>query len=115
MSVRREGVGKDSVIGVLRMDCAKPFGAKDEALLVAVHSILPFGGDDARAIEIPSLAPREIQILDLLTTGCSEKEIAELIGISVHTVHVYVKRVYLAFKVHSRAELMNCVLARRRD
>jgi len=38
--------------------------------------------------------------------GRSEKEIADRIGISCHTVHAYVKVLYDRFHVQSRAELM---------
>jgi len=38
--------------------------------------------------------------------GFSEKEVAVELGISVNTVHCYVKRIYLRFGVNTRAELL---------
>ena len=52
------------------------------------------------------LSRRATQTLDALLGGASEKEIADRMGLSVHTVHQYVKTVYRALGVRSRAELM---------
>jgi DNA-binding CsgD family transcriptional regulator len=53
-----------------------------------------------------SLSRRLWQTLEYLLDGCSEKEVARALAISCHTVHTYVKRLYLYFGVESRAELM---------
>lgn len=55
------------------------------------------------------LAPRERQVLSLLCAGESEKQIAAALDISGHTTHQYVRSLYRAFKVHSRAELLAIV------
>ena len=55
---------------------------------------------------IPGLSPRHIQTLDRLLAGDSEKQIARHLGISQHTIHVYVKGLYRRFEVNSRAELL---------
>jgi DNA-binding CsgD family transcriptional regulator len=52
------------------------------------------------------LAPRLRQTLDLLVDGLSEKEIANELSISPHTVHNYVKALHQRFKVSSRGELI---------
>ena len=59
-----------------------------------------------------ALSPRESETLEQLLGGGSEKEIADRMGLSAHTVHQYVKAVYRAFRVRSRAELMARCLAR---
>jgi DNA-binding NarL/FixJ family response regulator len=53
-----------------------------------------------------NLCPREQEISSALKTGKSEKQIAALLGISTHTVHVYVKNVYRRYGVSSRAEFL---------
>jgi len=58
--------------------------------------------DPARAV---SLSPRMRQTLERLLAGDSEKEIAARLGLSPHTVHVYVKTLYRRFDVCSRGEL----------
>lgn len=58
----------------------------------------------------PRLTPRGRDVYQGLIRGRSEKEIAALLGISPNTVHEYVQRVYAAFDVSSRAELMARVM-----
>ena len=52
-----------------------------------------------------SLSPRMHQTLERLLAGDSEKQIAARLGLSRHTVHVYVKTLYRRFEVCSRGEL----------
>ncbi len=53
-----------------------------------------------------TLTPRERATLACLLAGASEKEAAARLGLSIHTVHQYVKCLYKAYGVRSRAELM---------
>jgi DNA-binding CsgD family transcriptional regulator len=57
-----------------------------------------------------TLSPREQQVLGCLLGGDSEKQIARRLGISSSTVHGYVRRIYRLFDVHSRGELLACLL-----
>lgn len=65
----------------------------------------------ATAVRCRALSPRATQTLGELLGGASEKEIADRMGLSAHTVHQYVKSIYRAFGVRSRAELMARCLA----
>ena len=53
------------------------------------------------------LSPRARQTLEALIRGDSEKQVARKLGVSPHTVHVYVKQLYRRFKVSSRGELLS--------
>lgn len=53
-----------------------------------------------------SLSPRMRDTLQLLLGGDSEKEVATKLGLSQHTVHIHVKKLYKRLDVSSRAELM---------
>ncbi|MDB5354660.1 MAG: Transcriptional regulator, LuxR family protein [Phycisphaerales bacterium] len=53
------------------------------------------------------LPPRVQQTLRRLLAGDAEKEIARHLGVSKHTVHVYVKALYRRFDVNSRGELLS--------
>jgi len=50
------------------------------------------------------LSKRETEILDLLTTGLANKEIADRLSLSVETVRVHLRRIYEKLHVHSRIE-----------
>ena len=52
------------------------------------------------------LSPRQVETLGLLLSGMSEKEIAAALGLSINTVHHYVKTIHVRFAVQTRAELM---------
>ena len=52
------------------------------------------------------LPPRMRQTLERLLAGDGEKQIAARLGVSRHTVHVYVKGLYRHYDVCSRGELL---------
>jgi DNA-binding CsgD family transcriptional regulator len=56
------------------------------------------------------LAPREIQVLELLAQGLQNKQIAACLGISTHTVQYHLRRLFAHMHVHSRAELLSKAL-----
>lgn len=57
------------------------------------------------------LSPRESGVVRALFDGASEKRIAEQLGISPHTVHTYLWRIYRKLHVQSRQELLVRVFA----
>jgi DNA-binding NarL/FixJ family response regulator len=50
------------------------------------------------------LSPREREVLELLAKGYLQKEIAEQLGISFHTVQTHTARIYEKLQVRSRAQ-----------
>jgi DNA-binding NarL/FixJ family response regulator len=54
--------------------------------------------------EETTLTPRESEILNAISRGFSYAETAEMLGISVGTVHTFLKRVYRKLAVHSKTE-----------
>jgi DNA-binding CsgD family transcriptional regulator len=71
----------------------------------------PLPGDVA---EEPGVSPRMRQTLMRLLAGDGEKQIARQLGVSPHTVHVYVKALYRHYDVSSRGELLARFLHDRR-
>ena len=64
-------------------------------------------GDHSSALVAgKNLSPRQTGVLHLLLRGMSEKEVARELGVSTHTVHTHVKRLYTIFDVTSRGELL---------
>ena len=61
-----------------------------------------------------SLSPAKKRVLDMLAHGLAEKEMAERLHLSQHTVHNHIKGIYQIFEVHSRAELLAKLLSGRR-
>ena len=61
------------------------------------------------------LSPRESGIVRSVFDGASEKRIAERFGLSPHTVHTYLWRIYRKLHVQSREELLVRVFAEFRD
>ena len=59
-----------------------------------------------------ALSPRLEQTLQSLLSGDSEKQVAHKLGLSRHTVHVYVKKLYRRYGVSSRGELLAKWVAR---
>ena len=64
----------------------------------AFHRPLPNEGEAVK------LSPRETELLDLLSEGLGNKEIADRMGLSVETVRDYLKRIYEKLHVRSRTE-----------
>ena len=56
------------------------------------------------AAEMETLSPREREILDLLTQGFSDKEIADKLGVKHGTVRWHLQNVYDKLQVRSRTE-----------
>lgn len=61
------------------------------------------------------LSPRECGVVRAVFDGDSEKRIAERIGLSPHTVHTYLWRIYRKLQVQSREELLVRVFAEFRS
>jgi DNA-binding NarL/FixJ family response regulator len=64
----------------------------------AFHRPLP------KESEAVKLSPRERELLDFLSEGLSNKEIADRMSLSVETVRDYLKRIYDKLHVRSRTE-----------
>jgi DNA-binding NarL/FixJ family response regulator len=58
----------------------------------------------AEAEDETTLTAREGEILNAISRGFSYAETAEMLGISVGTVHTFLKRIYRKLAVHSKTE-----------
>ena len=64
------------------------------------------GEELQRFLERSALTPRECDVVGLLTSGGSTREIAERTGLTTATVNTYLKRIFSKLGVHSRVELV---------
>ena len=65
--------------------------------------------------DVSELSKRQRQVLSLLLSGVSERQLAERIELSAGTVHKYVTSIYRYFGVTTRAELMALWIPTRRN
>lgn len=105
------------------------FGAVDflekpvdpDALLAVVRTALDTDAAQQRAMQkaklvkqqLSTLTARERQVMELITKGCNNGEIASTLGISPRTVEVHKARVMEKLQVRSVAELVRIVLGTR--
>ena len=66
---------------------------------------------DERAAQ-PTLTPREVQVMELVSEGRRNKEIAALLHISEETVQVHLKNIFAKLKVNERTTAVNVALRR---
>ena len=64
------------------------------------------------AAELEQLTPGEKKFLEQLAQGYAYKEIADHLGISVHGVRNYIRKIYEKLHVHSKVEAINKYLGR---
>jgi len=60
--------------------------------------------DESASDSEPLLTPREIEVLEALTRGLSNKAIARALAISEHTVKFHVESLFRKLEVNSRAQ-----------
>jgi DNA-binding NarL/FixJ family response regulator len=56
------------------------------------------------SLALAKLSHREREVMELLSKGCVDKEIAQAMGISVWTVHGYIKNIFGRLQVRTRTE-----------
>jgi len=94
----------------------KPFN--DDALLASIHRGLDLDAARRRrqvrradiAARLGQLTPREHEVMELVTEGKSNKEIAASLSVSAKTVEAHRARVMEKMQAHSLAELVRMVL-----
>jgi DNA-binding CsgD family transcriptional regulator len=86
------------------------FVPRDRLLLDTLHRGLEsiYRSEEAtqKLNRASGLTPRLRQTLELLLGGDTERQVAMKLSLSVHTVHDYVKALYVHFGVSSRSELL---------
>ena len=60
----------------------------------------------------PQVTPREVEVLELISQGLRDKEIADAIGISEKTVYVHVKNILAKLDVKDRTAAVRAAVRR---
>ena len=84
----------------------RPFTAADVTIRVRRYFqnvLLALSSQNSQR-ETAKLTDREHEIMNLLSRGCVDKEIADALQISIWTVHGHLKRIYEKLGVHTRTE-----------
>ena len=76
-----------------------PMSAPIARKVVQSFKTAPAPGDDS-----VELSPRERSVLDGLAGGLAYKQIADQLGVSIHTVRNYIRRIYEKLHVRTRTE-----------
>jgi len=66
-------------------------------------------GQETKDMLLGTLSRRELEVVDLIASGYSNKEIANALFISAHTVNDHTKKIYRKLNVHSRLEVVAMV------
>jgi DNA-binding NarL/FixJ family response regulator len=106
----REMTRSQSAWGILPLD------ASAEELLAAIHALsqglivgeqsLLFASEEEMLASSP-LTNREMEVLNLLSKGLANKQIAIALGISEHTVKFHVSSIYTKLNVTNRTEAVH--------
>ena len=67
----------------------------------SLQAAAPRGDDNT------DLSPREREVLDGLAEGQAYKQIADKLGVSIHTVRNYIRRIYEKLHVHTKSEAVS--------
>jgi PAS domain S-box-containing protein len=74
---------------------------------------LPTGADQRGRRHEPRLTSRQKEVLALMVLGRNSSEIAEELGVSIHTVRSHVQAVFKALKVSTRVEAVSRAISGR--
>jgi DNA-binding NarL/FixJ family response regulator len=105
---------RNLILAVRTLARGRPFFSLSvsEAILKAYHAQESAAGDDSSRCQ-SRLTTRELEILRLVASGKSNKEIAALLAISVKTVAAHRTNIMRKLDVHSTPQLLNRALRDR--
>ena len=103
--------GMFSTVGFHRKVEREPFTPRERRLTHIVVSEVPWlhwaGVPQDPGERVPELTPRLRTVFGLLLEGWSRKQIADHLGLSIHTVAEYTKGVYRHFEVNGQVALIS--------
>ncbi|HEX8913796.1 MAG TPA: LuxR C-terminal-related transcriptional regulator [Humisphaera sp.] len=114
----RHPSGNMLAMSLHRYDGGRPFTARERAVALLIAEELQWLHDtrrmNVRDLVGRPLPPRLAQLLGLMLTARSTKQIAAEMGLSVHTTRDYTKDLYARLGIDSREQLMATMLPQQR-
>jgi len=105
--------GWDSFISIMRAWGQTPFAPRERWMVHLLHRELSKLWRQVNAAPLSTLPTRLQQTLDLMFSGYSEKDMAQALCLSVHTIHDFTRRLYRHFDVTGRGQLLNHPICRQ--
>jgi DNA-binding CsgD family transcriptional regulator len=110
-SMWAESDARAVMLGTLRRSSDPPFTGNDVMFVsLMLRAAAPLIDRELfrspEALDQRRLSRRQQEVLLMLLSGDSEKEIAARLSRSIHTIHTFVGQIYELFDVQSRGELM---------
>ena len=87
-------------------------GGSPMSASIARKVVESFQAAPARGDESMDLSQRELSVINGLAQGLAYKQIADQLGVSIHTVRNYIRRIYEKLHVQSRTEAVAKFLRR---
>lgn len=104
--ILKDDADRNLIAAVDALHRHKPYFSSRVSRAGSNSSLRPGGANSADAPSRSRLTPREREILQLLAEGKSNKEIADLLGISVKTAETHRANIMLKQDFHSITELV---------
>jgi DNA-binding NarL/FixJ family response regulator len=105
-------LGPHGVVATLACNGPVSRACERELVIIAMHlSVWWTNRGIEAAPRNESLTPRQLQVAQLAATGCTNAEIATVLGISINTVKARLKEVFDRVHVDNRTELASVLVA----
>lgn len=66
--------------------------------------------EDMEREENKNLTEREIQVLNYVKAGLNNREVAEKMYLSVHTIKAHLESIYAKLEVHNKIQALVCAI-----
>ena len=87
--------------------------ANTHQMIVLVRSLAPSSSlPTVRTNRMEQLSKRELEVVDKVVEGLTNREVADRLGLSQHTVKNYLFKVFEKLEISTRTELLSLVLRR---
>ncbi|HKX32111.1 MAG TPA: response regulator transcription factor [Blastocatellia bacterium] len=106
----KSDAGRDLIVAIDALCENRPFFTARVSEIVLEGFLKGTGGSEPQAEALNPLTSREREVMQLLAEGKSNKEVADILNISVKTVETHRSRIMTKLKLHSMNDLVRYAL-----